>query len=541
MTRWWRGWIEVMLALCVGLGWLPHAGASAPAPGTLVSVAWLQQNLARGELLLIDASPPPMYAQGHIAGAVNVNLFGYAARNETPAQWQQRLQSWGVSPGRKIVVYDSGGTMMAPRVFFDLFEAGVPLADLHLLDGGLAGWRAAGGAVTKEATPPPAPGSFRITRVVPDARVRLPEFLAATGDPANHAVIEALDPEYHFGGAKFFDRAGHVPNAILWRPEEFFNADKTFKSAAEIRRMAAHLGVRVDQQVMSYCGGGVAAAVPFFALRFVAGFPKVSLFVGSQLEWLRDERQLPMWTYSRPAVLRDLPWLAGWANPDLMSFGVRPLAIVDVRPPEAYAQGHVPNARNVPAAVFREHLKRPQQLAETLAAAGVRPELEAVITSQGGLNRDAALALVMLERAGQKNVAILLDAVDEWALRGLRMNKEPSPARAVPAAAFATTARPQLLLTDTAASTAGGPRVFVASGAVPPTLPRDAQVVRLTPADLLDKGGQPKPAAELWSLIAKAGVPRFAELVVIGEDPGDAAINYVVLRLMGFPDVKLMP
>ena len=41
----------------------------------------------------------------------------------------------------------------------------------------------------------------------------------------------------------------------------FFNADQTFKSPEEITRMLNYVGIRRDQQVYSYCGGGVAASV----------------------------------------------------------------------------------------------------------------------------------------------------------------------------------------------------------------------------------------------------------------------------------------
>jgi 3-mercaptopyruvate sulfurtransferase SseA len=52
--------------------------------------------------------------------------------------------------------------------------------------------------------------------------------------------------------------------------------------------------------------------------------------------------------------------------------------------------------------------------------------------------------------------------------------------------------------------------------------------------------GTPKPAKDIWSILTKAGVPRYAELVCYSEDPGEAAANYFILRLMGFPDVKVL-
>ncbi len=153
--------------------------------------------------------------------------------------------------------------------------------------------------------------------------MRLPEFLVASGDPANNALVEALEPSQHFGGAKFFDRAGHVPHAILMPAADFYNADKTFKSPEEIRRMLAYLGIRPEQQVHAHCGGGIAASVPFFAMKFMVDYPRVKLYKESQLEWLRDDRGLPFWTYDAPNQLRDKAWLNGWGSPMLRSFGVR--------------------------------------------------------------------------------------------------------------------------------------------------------------------------------------------------------------------------
>jgi len=140
-------------------------------------------------------------AQGSslIPGAVSADLYRYGVNEPTRAAMEQRIQSWGVSPGRKVVVYDQGGDMMATRLFYDLYYQGLPADDIFILDGGLAHWRAQGGAVTKEPTAPPAQGSYRISAVREEVRVRLPEFLAASGDRAKHALVEALEPTYHYG------------------------------------------------------------------------------------------------------------------------------------------------------------------------------------------------------------------------------------------------------------------------------------------------------------------------------------------------------
>ena len=76
--------------------------------------------------------------------------------------------------------------------------------------------------------------------------------------------------------------------------------------------MLAYLGVKPEQQIHTHCGGGIAASVPFFAMKFMLDYPKVKLYKESQLEWLRDDRGLPFWTYDAPFLKRDKNWLQGW-------------------------------------------------------------------------------------------------------------------------------------------------------------------------------------------------------------------------------------
>lgn len=542
---WWLGaitclWIVVRPAVAAG-----------ETRGNLVDVAWLQKNLQNSDLVLLDASPGQLFAKQHIPGAVSVDVFSFGASDPTPAEMEQRIRAWGISAGKKVVVYDQGATFMATRLFFDLYYHGFPGADLFVLDGGMSKWLAMGGVVTKEPTPAPSKGTFRVAKVNDAVRVRLPEFLVASGEPARNVLVEALEPSYYFGETRFFDRAGHVPNAILFGTADFFNADKTFKSPEEIRRMATYLGIRPEQQIHSYCGGGVAASAPFFALKFIANYPNVKLYKESQLEWLRDERSLPLWTYAAPNLKRDMAWVSGWSNPMTRMYGVTQFSLVDVRTPDAYKLGHVPFALSVPADVFKSHFDHPDKLAEVLTAAGVNSTDEAVIVSDGGLNPGAALAFVTLERLGHKKVSILMDSVDEWGLRGQPLTKDATivgPKKspkdlAVPATVYRTAPRSGVLIKDAGSTKGQYAKVFVASGKTPlanASGAPDGKVIHLPYTDLLNADGTPKAAKDLWNIFAKAGVPRYAEIITIADEPGEAAVNYFIFRLMGFPDVKVM-
>lgn len=69
---------------------------------------------------------------------------------------------------------------------------------------------------------------------------------------------------------------------------------------------------------------------------------------------------------------------------------------------------------------------------------------------------------------------------------------------------------------------------------------QDGAVIHVPYTDLLNADGTPKAAKEIWTLLAKAKVPRYAEIVCFSDDPGEAAANYFILKLMGYPDVKVL-
>ena len=527
----------LLAAVAASLFLMQPAIAADRGRGQLVSAEWLEKNLQRDDVLVLDASPAKLYAASHIPGAVNVDVFSFGGREVSAAEMEKRVQSWGVSAGRKIVVYDQGATYLATSLLFDLYYYGVPAGKLAILDGGLAKWQAVGGVVTKDPTPAPKPGTFRIAKVKDDVRVRLPEFLVASGDPAKNALVEALEPAQHFGAAKFFDRAGHIPNAVMAPTADFYNADKTFKSADEIGRMMAYLGVTPEQQVYTHCGGGIAASVPFFAMKFMLDYPKVKLYKESQLEWLRDDRGLPFWTYDAPNMTREKTWLSGWSNPMLRAFGVSKLSVVDVRSAASFKQSHVPFAINVPAEEFKRNLASPAKLAEVLGAAGVDAGYEAVIISDGGLNADSALAFLMLERLGQKRVSVFADTVDDWAFAGFPLDKQ---GLAIAPTTYPVNLRAGFVTDDANGAQGFYPKVYLASGKSLPTHVPDGKVIHVPYTELVSADGKPKAAKDIWSILVKAGVPRYAEIVSFSDDPGEAAANYFILKMMGYPDVKVL-
>jgi len=516
--------------------------------GNLVSVQWLEKNLKNADVVILDASSPKTYATQHISGALNVDIYAYGIQEMPAAATQQLYQSWGVSSGKKIIVYDEGASMNATSIFFALYYDGFPANNLLILDGGLAKWQELGLFVTNEPSSPPKKGDFAITKVREDARVRLPEVLNASGDPEKNALVEALGANWHFGELHVFDRPGHIPNGILLPSTDFYNSDKTFKSPEEIKKMLNYVGVTPEQQIYTYCGGGVAACVPFFAIKFVLNYPKVKLYKESEMGWLKDERRLPYWTYDAPSLMRETNWLQIWGGQMLRMYGGAKITVLDVRPAEAYNQGHLPFSLNIPAEVFKNNISTPDRLAEILGPAGVDASHEAVVISGAGLTKESALAFVLLERLGQKRVSVFMDSIGQWTRPNFAVTKEPTvvgPKKSpidlsIPPTKYSANFRKDVMIPDPKSTQGLYPKVYIASGKNVPVKAQDGTVVHVPYIELLNADGTPKAAKDIWNILVKAGVPRYAELVCFSDDPGEAAVNYFILKLMGYPDIKVL-
>lgn len=520
----------------------------------LVDAAWLKARVGQAGWVLLDASPSPLHRAGHIPGAVNADLMFGGTALPTQAQMQARLRAWGIAPDSRIVVYDNQDTMWATRVVFDLHRHGVPLERLHVLDGGLKAWQAAGGEVTQDSRPAPAPGTAVAAPARAGLAVELPEVLAATGRAAPRqpggrgelVLVEALEPPWYYGQRNFFGRSGHLPYARMWSKLDLLQADGRFKPLPELRRMAAMLGMDDKTPVLTYCGGGVAATLPWFALHVLMGWPQVGVYVGSQREWLRDERGLPMWTWAEPQRLRTADWLASWNDDMLRLTGTARLSVIDVRPAADHTLGHVPHAHNLPADGWAALRSDPEALRTALAASGLDPAHEIVLVGRGGLDPAAALAWAALEALGHRQVALLLESTDEWALRGHPLVKpnaatpaapprpQPGWASIAPAADRHPDGHPdgraervaprQVLRVDSRAAAAPGPT---------------ADTIALPWTEFVRPDRSLKAPHEIHERLIQAGVSRWAHVEVQAADPAEAAAALFVLRLVGWPSVTM--
>ena len=270
---------------------------------------------AAGQVVLLDVrwalgrtDGADRYRAGHLPGAVHVDLDHELAGPPSPEQGRHplpdlaRLQAaarrWGIDRASRVVAYDDVAGTTAARAWWLLRWAG--LAQVQLLDGGLAAWTAAGlPLATGDVTPaagevvlssghlPVVDADEVAAAVIEDSQ----EYGRYGGGGPEVLMLDARAGERYRGEHEPVDRvAGHIPGAISAPTTANLAADGRFRSPEELRQRFTDLGVGDDHLVVSYCGSGVSAAHQVAALA-VAGFDRVALYPGSWSQWCRDPRR----------------------------------------------------------------------------------------------------------------------------------------------------------------------------------------------------------------------------------------------------------
>ena len=180
------------------------------------------------------------------------------------------------------MVYDDADSTAAARAWWVLRWAG--LADVRVLDGGVAAWAASGRAL--EAGPARHPAAAGTVTMLPGGMSAVD--VAGAADLARAGVLlDARAAARYRGEVEPIDPvAGHIPGARSAPTDANVAADGRLLPAAELRRRFAEIGVGTDIAVGAYCGSGVTAAHTILALE-VAGFT-AALYPGSWSEWITD-------------------------------------------------------------------------------------------------------------------------------------------------------------------------------------------------------------------------------------------------------------
>ncbi len=261
-----------------------------------VTPQWLIAHLADPDLTILDCrfalSQPDLgqqqYNQGHVPGAyyldLDRNLSGTVAqhggRHPLPdlQALAQKLSQMGVQPHSTVVAYDDSRLAFAARAWWLLRYMGHPR--VAVLDGGFAGYQAAGGPVTTEI-PSARSGAFTIQLQAQQAVDRA-TVLREQQSPTT-MLIDAREGDRYRGEREPIDPvAGHIPGAVNYCWTDVTDAQGYLRSPAELQHHWREVATAEKQIV--YCGSGVTACVNLLAMA-AAGIETGMLYVGSWSDW----------------------------------------------------------------------------------------------------------------------------------------------------------------------------------------------------------------------------------------------------------------
>ena len=298
--------ILTTLAAIVGIATAPLAATFGP----LVEADDLANALDAKQPVLLDIRNDG-YADSHVDGALWAPYKLFRGTKDNPgglmdlAVLEEHLEKLGLEQDEPIIIISEGNTDTdfgaAARVYWTLKSTG--FTDLSILNGGRIAWRDANlplNNTLETAVPSQLDLKFDTTWLADTQHVssvvkgensgllvdaRLPEFFA--GDKAH-------------GAAK---RPGTLPGAVNQSYATFFeNGAAAISTPTDISALKASLGIKGDEEVISFCNTGHWAATHWFALSELANVENAKLYAGSMVEY--SNADLPM--ENTPGVFKNL-------------------------------------------------------------------------------------------------------------------------------------------------------------------------------------------------------------------------------------------
>jgi thiosulfate/3-mercaptopyruvate sulfurtransferase len=288
----------------------------ARADDVFLSVDEARALAARPGVRFVFSDEDRAFERGHIPGSVTAYSHDLHLLDDVRAckglpMCEARAakfvgETLGIGAGTPVVVYDSGLGVNASGNWFFLKLYGVK--DVRILDGGLATWRAHGGAVETGAAARPPVQPFA-PAVQWDMIAGIEEVRKATGDTGHYLLLDARHTLDEYTGKSLLPamagpgreetvkRGGSIPTAVFspwskYAGNKGGDADKpTLKDGPELARQLEKLrknGYDPAKTLISYCHVGLGrASFQYLALKR-GGHQKVKVYIGSWDEWGND-------------------------------------------------------------------------------------------------------------------------------------------------------------------------------------------------------------------------------------------------------------
>ena len=270
----------------------------------IVTPEWLSAHLTDPAIKILDCttymlaqpvgpskieSGRAQYLKGHIPGAQHVCMekdfsepgARFAFTVPSLDTFNHLMQRLGIHRDDHVVLYGHQQLSVVTRIWFVLHAMGHQ--KISILNGGLALWVKSGLVLSTELP------TFKASEYKAEPKVErvagITEVTEAITNPQK-VLLNALKKEQFLGtGGAHYGRPGRIPNSVSWPATDLYDLQTgEFKSLEDLTALLKQLDLQAGQQVVHYCGGGIAATTTAFVLETL-GFTNWSVYDNSMNEW----------------------------------------------------------------------------------------------------------------------------------------------------------------------------------------------------------------------------------------------------------------
>lgn len=277
----------------------------------LVTPAWLAELVAgrapaaapmgHWQLFEVGCGARDAHLAGHIPHAAYLDTCALEVQPLWNKVSDQALLSLllanGIGHDSTVILVGRNG-LAAARAAHLMLYAGV--ADVRLLDGGMAAWERAGLPLQAGAVPAPVPAAqFGCAFPAQPSYLidtRQAKRLLAQPDGALVSIRSWSEFAGQTSGYSYIEARGEIPGARWGRAGsdgdvncmgEFQNADGSMRDPQHILRLWRASGIHPGQHAAFYCGTGWRASLAFF-YAWLMDWERISVYDGGWFEWSRD-------------------------------------------------------------------------------------------------------------------------------------------------------------------------------------------------------------------------------------------------------------
>ena len=285
----------ISVGLVAGISVAPSTAAPKNLARAVVQTDWLEKNLDNPDVKIIEVSTEAgLYERGHIKNAVKFNwytdLVEVVNRDiVSRARFEKLARAAGINKNSTVVLYGDKNNWFAAWGAWIFNTYGIE--DVRLVDGGRVKWEKDGRAFTS-VVPSPKVGNFVAKPADRSVRATLNnDVLPAVRKKGTVDIVDIRSADEYsgkiFAPAGFQElavRAGHIPGAVNVPWGQNVNADGTFKSVADLKKLYSDKGIDGKKTIITYCRIGERSSLTWFVLSEILGY-EVKNYDGSWTEY----------------------------------------------------------------------------------------------------------------------------------------------------------------------------------------------------------------------------------------------------------------